>query len=27
MGLEFIDVESPYLEVLRRWVGQLSKTR
>jgi hypothetical protein len=27
MGLEFIDVESPYLEVLRRWVEQLSKTR
>jgi hypothetical protein len=27
MGLEFIDVESPYLEVLRRWVEQLSKIR
>ena len=27
LGIEFIDVESPYLEVLRRWVEQLSKTR
>jgi len=27
MGIEFIDLESPYVEVLRRWVEQLSKTR
>jgi hypothetical protein len=27
MGIEFIDLESPYLEVLRRWVEQLSKAR
>ena len=27
MGLEFMDVEPPYHEVLRRWVEQLSKTR
>ena len=27
LGIEFIDVESPYLEVLRRWVEQLGKTR
>jgi PilZ domain len=27
MGIEFIDVESPYIEVLRRWVEQHSKTR
>src|SRR5229473_1477781 len=27
MGIEFIDVESPYHEVLRRWVELLSKTR
>lgn len=27
MGVEFIDVESPYDEVLRRWLDQLSKTR
>jgi hypothetical protein len=27
MGIEFIDLESPYVEVLRRWVEQLSKSR
>jgi hypothetical protein len=27
MGIEFIDVESPHHEVLRRWVEQLSKSR
>ena len=27
MGIEFIDLESPHLEVLRRWVEQLSKSR
>ncbi len=27
MGIEFIDVEPPYDEVLRRWVEQLSKAR
>jgi PilZ domain-containing protein len=27
MGIEFIDVDSPYVEVLRRWVEQLSKSR
>ena len=27
MGVEFIDVEPPYNEVLNRWVGQLSKSR
>jgi len=27
MGVEFIDLESPHLEVLRRWVEQLSKSR
>ena len=27
MGVEFIDVDSPYDEVLARWVDQLSKTR
>jgi len=27
MGVEFIDVESPYDEVLRRWLDQLSRTR
>jgi PilZ domain len=27
MGIEFIDLESPYLEVLRRWVEQLTKSR
>lgn len=27
MGVEFIDVESPYDEVLSRWVEQLRKTR
>ena len=27
MGIEFIDLESPYLEVLRRWVEQITKAR
>jgi len=27
MGIEFIDVESPHHEMLRRWVEQLSKSR
>ncbi len=27
MGIEFIDLDSPYLEVLRRWVEQLTKSR
>ncbi len=27
MGIEFIDVESPHHEVLRRWVDQLTKSR
>jgi hypothetical protein len=27
MGVEFIDVEPPYDEVLNRWVDQLSKAR
>jgi len=27
MGVEFIDVEPPYDGVLRRWVGQLSRSR
>jgi hypothetical protein len=27
MGVEFMDVEAPYHEVLRRWVEQLAKTR
>jgi hypothetical protein len=27
MGIEFIDLESPHHEVLRRWVEQLSRTR
>jgi hypothetical protein len=27
MGVEFMDVEPPYHEVLRRWVEQLAKTR
>jgi len=27
MGVEFIDVEPPYNEVLSRWVEQLSKSR
>jgi hypothetical protein len=27
MGIEFIDVESPHHEVLRRWVEQLTKSR
>ncbi|HXY23531.1 MAG TPA: PilZ domain-containing protein [Candidatus Acidoferrum sp.] len=27
MGVEFIDVEPPYNEVLNRWVEQLSKSR
>ncbi len=27
MGLEFMDVEQPYHEVLRLWVDQLAKTR
>jgi hypothetical protein len=27
MGIEFIDVDSPYDEVLARWVDQLSKAR
>jgi hypothetical protein len=27
MGIEFMDVEPPYHEVLRRWVEQLSKSR
>jgi len=27
MGIEFIDVDSPYHEVLRRWVEQISKAR
>ena len=27
MGVEFIDVDSPYDEVLNRWVDQLSKAR
>jgi len=27
MGIEFIDVESPHHEVLRRWVDQLTRSR
>jgi hypothetical protein len=27
MGVEFIDLESRHLEVLRRWVQQVSKSR
>ncbi len=27
MGIEFIDLQSPHHEVLRRWVEQLSKAR
>ncbi|OLB86497.1 MAG: hypothetical protein AUI12_09045 [Acidobacteria bacterium 13_2_20CM_2_57_6] len=27
MGIEFIDLESRHLEVLRRWVEQLTKSR
>ncbi len=27
MGIEFIDLDSPYHEVLRRWVEQLTKSR
>ena len=27
MGVEFIDVESPYQEILMRWVDQLRKSR
>ncbi len=27
MGIEFIDLESRHLEVLRRWVEQVSKSR
>jgi hypothetical protein len=27
MGIEFIDLESPHHEVLRRWVDQVSKSR
>jgi len=27
MGVEFIDVDSPYVGMLRRWVEQLSKAR
>jgi hypothetical protein len=27
MGIEFIDLESPHHEVLRRWVEQLTRTR
>jgi hypothetical protein len=27
MGIEFIDVDGPYCEVLRRWVEQVSKAR
>jgi hypothetical protein len=27
MGVEFIDLESPHHEVLRRWVEQVSKSR
>jgi hypothetical protein len=27
LGIEFMDVEPPYHEVLRRWVEQLAKTR
>lgn len=27
MGIEFIDVESPYDEVLARWIEQLRKSR
>jgi hypothetical protein len=27
MGVEFMDVESPYHEILLRWVEQLRKTR
>jgi hypothetical protein len=27
MGIEFIDLEAPHHEVLRRWVEQLSKSR
>ncbi len=27
MGIEFIDLQSPHREVLRRWVEQLSKAR
>ena len=27
MGIEFIDVEPPYDEMLRRWLDQISKSR
>jgi PilZ domain len=27
MGIEFIDLESQYVEILRRWVEQLGKNR
>ena len=27
MGIEFIDLESPHHEVLRRWVDQLTRSR
>jgi len=27
VGIEFLDVESPYHEVLSRWIGQLQKSR
>src|SRR5260370_37909933 len=27
MGIEFIDLESPHHEMLRRWVDQVSKSR
>jgi len=27
MGVEFVDLEGPYHEVLRRWVEQLAKAR
>jgi len=27
MGIEFIDLESPHHELLRRWVDQVSKSR
>jgi len=27
MGVEFIDLESRYMEVLRRWVEQVTKAR
>jgi hypothetical protein len=27
MGIEFMDVEQPYHDILRQWVDQLAKTR